>query len=336
MLKSFILKEAETMKMTNHQNIVKFFGLENIDCSFKQALAMELCEGNVQDLIARNPNGVGTAEFMRFCSDLIKAVKHLRIKNIVHRDIKPANILFSHQKDRIIYKLADFGAARFLKPNESYGSLYGTEEYMHPEIFAKFYARGLDIPTLNRTFKANHELWSLGISMFEAATGHLPFFPEKGRDDYKTMYHMITDKKIDSISAVEIDGGIEWTDELPKECNLDDSIKATIAPFLAALLQVIKQFNSLFSEKSFISSKSYLQSSSENMWSFEQIFEQALIMFPATKKRMRVLCAKKRIRTQSCKITAQGKFLQAGSMKWWRFYKQRKTQNARYDYSFTF
>lgn len=159
-------------------------------------------------------------------------------KNIIHRDIKPANIVLLHQNDKNIYKLADFGAARFLKPNETYGSLYGTYEYMHPNIFANFYRRALDVSVPKPVFNDTYELWPLGVMFFEAASGRLPFEPEKGRDDAKAMYQMIANKEANFISAKQVDGRIEWSSQLPENCDLDDSLKEVITPLLAALLQV--------------------------------------------------------------------------------------------------
>lgn len=58
-------------------------------------------------------------------------MKHLRDKGIVHRDIKPGNIMMVKGEDGVIvYKLADFGAARELEDDEAFKSLYGTEEYL--------------------------------------------------------------------------------------------------------------------------------------------------------------------------------------------------------------
>lgn len=49
-------------------------------------------------------------------------------------------------------------------------------------------------------FNDTYELWPLGIMFFEAASGRLPFEPEKGRDDAKAMYQMIANKEANFIS----------------------------------------------------------------------------------------------------------------------------------------
>lgn len=226
------------MEIANHQNIVNFLGLEEIDGSNELVIIMELCGRNLQELIDESPNGLDSARFIPFCQHLISAEQYLRSINVIHRDIKPGNILLSHQAGHIIYKLADFGAARLLKTNESYGSLYGTYEYIHPDIFAKYYGKLLKIPPPKQAFKDYHELWSLGVTIFEVASGKLPFRTEKGRKDPKTMYDMIANKENDCISAEEINGKIEWFRQLPENCDLDHTLRQTVTQLLAALLQV--------------------------------------------------------------------------------------------------
>lgn len=163
---------------------------------------------------------------MRFGENLLSAVLYLRSINVVHRDVKPGNILISHHDGQTIYKLAGFGAARFLGADETYGSLYGTFQYLHPEIFEKFYAKALDIRFPKQKFKADHELWSLGV----AATGRLPIVPKNSRVDPEIMYRVTASKKNDCISAKEAGDGIQWSKELPGNCNLDHSLKQIITP----------------------------------------------------------------------------------------------------------
>lgn len=245
-MNTYVQREADTIATADHENVVKFFALEeqlNI-LAHKKVLIMEYCSGgNLQQLIDSESIGLCQCEFLRVCQNLMSAVQHLRKKNIIHRDIKPLNILVSKQSDEnTVYKLGDFGSARTLKENESYGSLYGTYEYIHPDIFAKFFAHALNIFPPTQYFNDVHELWSIGVTLFEAATGRLPFKPENGRADKDKMYKMISQKPNGHISANEINGKIEWSQTLPEDCALDHSLKQHITSFLAGLLNVSRQF----------------------------------------------------------------------------------------------
>jgi len=63
-------------------------------------------------------------------AEILNALEYLTSIGIVHRDIKPSNILFSEEMH---IKIADFGAARYLKLLEK-EVLSGTPQYMSPEM----------------------------------------------------------------------------------------------------------------------------------------------------------------------------------------------------------
>lgn len=260
-LNCYMNREAETMKLAAHQNIVKFLGLEQTDQKIpRRVLIMEYCPaGDLQEFIDSRPNGLPPMEFLRLSDNLISATKHLFEKSLVHRDIKPSNILFStHVDGTSIYKLADFGAARVLMPDESYGSLYGTYEYVHPDIFAKFYAHDLDIRPPSQYFNRYHEFWSIGVTLFEAASGRLPFNPKNGRPDRKAMYKMISQKQNDQISAKEVaEGQIEYSTELPENCAISDEMKHDITNLLVLLMSS--------KESPFVEASGFLKSAREKI-----------------------------------------------------------------------
>lgn len=236
--KSYIEREANTIGMCNHENVVKFLGLEKIIGFDGKALAMEYCcEGDLSKIIDSQPDGLNSSEFFRFCGQFFNALKHLNQKSIVHRDIKPANIMVSQDvSGNFIYKLGDFGAAKILRKNEEYGSLYGTFEYIHPDIFAKYYYSrlGFETPPV-QMFNQSYEYWSYGATMYEVACGQLPFQPKNERD-IKTMYEMTTKKGNLHIAATQEGENINWSKGLPPNCLIEKKEKFT--HLLAGLLNV--------------------------------------------------------------------------------------------------
>lgn len=190
------------------------------------------------------PTGLEYSDFNQLCHDLCAAVKYLRQQGLVHRDIKSDNILVAKQNDgQIVYKLGDFGAARRLKPEEQYVSLHGTEEFLHPDIFAKLYAPGLKNIDPKLAFTDTHELWSIGVTFYEAATGQLPFLPKNGRENYKLMYRMITEKKLGDISAKELENSqLQWSSELPAHALAAHPHREKVQAYLAGLLNVCINF----------------------------------------------------------------------------------------------
>lgn len=154
---------------------------------------------------------------------LASGMRHLREQGFVHRDIKPGNIMRSikpdgrcssyththnvctlyvincHSMCSYVFKLADFGTARQLGPDEHFTSLHGTEEYLVKEHsfinelslslpqYPAMYERALIDYRSKEEFQDRVDLWSLGATFFHLATGRLPFRPFKKRQDRATM-----------------------------------------------------------------------------------------------------------------------------------------------------
>lgn len=155
---------------------------------------------------------------------------------------------FLTEEGLTIYKLTDFGAARELEENQQFVSLYGTEEYLHPDMYERAVLR----KSINRSFGANVDLWSIGVTLFHVATGNLPFRPYGGRKNKETMHIITTKKQPGVISGTQNteNGPIEWSRTLPPHCSLSAGLKLLVTPLLAGLLE----------------------DTQKRMWSFERFF----------------------------------------------------------------
>lgn len=149
-----------------------------------------------------------------------------------------------------VYKLTDFGAARELQEDQQFVSLYGTEEYLHPDMYERAVLRKLP----GKTFGATVDLWSIGVTLYHVATGNLPFRPYGGRRNKETMFYITTKKASGVISGTQTaeNGPIEWCRDLPSHCQLSIGLRKVITPLLAGLLEV----------------------DTERIWSFERFFTE--------------------------------------------------------------
>ncbi|NXG43309.1 IKKE kinase, partial [Psilopogon haemacephalus] len=234
------MREFEMLRKLNHKNIVKLFAVEETGSSKQKVLVMEYCSsGSLLSMLEDPVNAFGLAEseFLIVLQCVVAGMNHLRENGVVHRDIKPGNIMRLVGEDgQSIYKLTDFGAARELEDDEKFVSVYGTEEYLHPDMYERAVLR----QPQQKTYGVTVDLWSIGVTFYHAATGSLPFVPFGGpRRNKEIMYKIITKKPPGAIAGVQKqeNGSIEWSYELPITCRLSTGLKDQLIPILANILE---------------------------------------------------------------------------------------------------
>ncbi|XP_062373756.1 serine/threonine-protein kinase TBK1 [Sardina pilchardus] len=251
------MREFEVLKKLNHKNIVKLFAVEEESNTRHKVLVMEYCPcGSLYTVLEESSNAYGLPEdeFLIVLQDVVAGMNHLREYGIVHRDIKPGNIMRVIGEDgRSVYKLTDFGAARELEDDEQFVSLYGTEEYLHPDMYERAVLR----KDHQKKYGATVDLWSIGVTFYHAATGSLPFRPFEGpRRNKEVMYKIITEKPSGTISGQQKfeNGKIEWSSEMPASCSLSKGLQSLLTPVLANILEADQEkcwgFDQFFAETS--------------------------------------------------------------------------------------
>jgi serine/threonine-protein kinase len=162
-----LLLEARALTVARHPGIV--LGLDAGETeSGAPYLVMELLEGRTLEgiLAVRRRIGVADAIYLglQLCDALATAHEH----GIVHRDIKPSNVFISrNDAGREVTKIFDFGIAHLERRDQKLtqqGAVLGTPEYMAPE----------------QLLASDHvdwrcDIYALGISLYEALAGVVPF-----------------------------------------------------------------------------------------------------------------------------------------------------------------
>lgn len=99
---------------------------------------------------------------MLFMRQICSAIGYMHSKDIVHLDLKPENILCRSKKSHQI-KIIDFGLTRKLKPGEDVRILFGTPEFVSPEV--------INYEPVTTT----SDMWSVGVVCYVLLSGLSPF-----------------------------------------------------------------------------------------------------------------------------------------------------------------
>ena len=165
-----LLREARSAAALDHPYICKIYEIGEVDG--KSFIAMEYIEGvTTQEKLRRGP--LPLTELVHVGIEIGEAVEAAHKKQIVHRDLKTANIMITLDGH---VKVMDFGLAKqaAMEGQESnvetlsadlteHGTTPGTVVYMSPEQ-----VRGDPLDTRS-------DIFSLGILLYELATGIVPF-----------------------------------------------------------------------------------------------------------------------------------------------------------------
>jgi serine/threonine-protein kinase len=156
-------REASTAARLRHPNIINILsvGREHGTAYFSMDL---LPDSLAQRLEAKDR--LAEPELLRMGIDVARALAFAHRQGVIHRDVKVDNILFDEHGNAIV---ADFGIARAM---QEYAGQTGANMVMGtPQYFSPEQARG-------RTLDGRSDIYSLGVTLFRAATGTLPFDDE--------------------------------------------------------------------------------------------------------------------------------------------------------------
>jgi serine/threonine-protein kinase len=153
-------REAETAGRLNHPNIVTIYDVgEERGLAY---IAMEYLKGRHLSDYAVASNLLEPRKVLEIIARTADALGFAHKQQVVHRDIKPANLMYDPSAD--VLKITDFGIARLTGAGSTRtGIVLGTPSFMSPEQLE------------GRTVTGHSDLFSLGVSLFQLLTGHLPF-----------------------------------------------------------------------------------------------------------------------------------------------------------------
>src|SRR5215207_7161953 len=154
-------REARSAASLSHPNIVQVYDRGETEDGASY-IAMEYVPGGTlkEKILGEGP--LGTREAAALGAQVAEALGAAHERGMVHRDIKPQNVLLTDKGD---VKVADFGIARAGSSVtiSKTGTVMGTAGYMSPE------------QALGKPATSKSDLYSLGVVLYEALTGELPY-----------------------------------------------------------------------------------------------------------------------------------------------------------------
>jgi len=177
-------REARTASALNHSNICTVHEIEEHDD--QPFIVMELLEGQTlrQRLDSLGTKALPLPELLDLTVQVCRGLQAAHDKGIVHRDIKPANIFLTNNGT---IKILDFGVAKLVAQEDAAEpvSVPLTEGHKQSQVDNTFFTTretaigtaGYMSPEQIRKEKLDNrsDLFSLGATLYEAATGHRAF-----------------------------------------------------------------------------------------------------------------------------------------------------------------
>lgn len=164
-----IIMELDVLHRCEMSNIIAFYGAFFVEGAVY--ICMEYMDGGSVNQIYEGGIPEKYLKYITKC--VVQGLRQLKEEfHIIHRDVKPTNILCSTSGE---VKLCDFGVSGNLVASIAVTNI-GCQSYMAPErINAGNPARG---PNNNVAYTVESDIWSLGLSLIEMATGEYPYAPE--------------------------------------------------------------------------------------------------------------------------------------------------------------
>ena len=186
------LREARAAAKVRHPNVASVFHLGRTGDSY--FYAMEFVEGETLENLVRRSGPLEVKLALEIATQVAAGLAAVHKQELVHRDIKPSNIMVSvDEASGVVAKIIDLGLAKTTSEAGSQitistsGGFAGTPEFASPEQFG-----GVDVDIRS-------DLYSLGVSLWQMLTGHVPFLGSPAEVMYQHQHGPLPLEQLESV-----------------------------------------------------------------------------------------------------------------------------------------
>ncbi|XP_072047598.1 myosin light chain kinase, smooth muscle-like [Amphiura filiformis] len=187
--KEAVRSEISVMNQLNHDNLIKCF--DAFEVRSQMIMVMEMIPGGeLFERIISEDFEHSEADAITFMQQICGAVQHMHKNNVLHLDLKPENILCVEKSGHQI-KLIDFGLARTFNGYEDVKVMFGTPEFVAPEV-VNYEQIGFAT-----------DMWSVGVICYVLLSGLSPFMGDTAAETLNNVtagYWDFEDEAFDNIS----------------------------------------------------------------------------------------------------------------------------------------
>lgn len=156
-------QEARLLAKLQHPHILPIFDFGEMD-GYTYIVMPFIASGTLTDLMHGQP--LHLEQIRKVISQVGDALDYAHMCGLIHRDVKPSNVLMDERGNCL---LTDFGLAKIIESSihiTTSGMIMGTPAYMSPE------------QGLGEKLDARTDIYSLGVILYEMATGRAPYSAE--------------------------------------------------------------------------------------------------------------------------------------------------------------